>query len=88
MRKLKIVIAGITKVGIENQVLHKDEKFMDDDKPFKEYGFNSSTAKDQAPAVVQLAFRDPDFGEFDTVEVTPLSSRQEPPDAVKTVSWI
>ncbi|KAL3228685.1 hypothetical protein MRX96_023815 [Rhipicephalus microplus] len=48
-----------------------------------EYGLNSSTAKAQAPATVGLAFRDPDTGKFEPLEVTPLSSPPELPDVMK-----
>ncbi|XP_077500365.1 transcription elongation factor elongin B [Amblyomma americanum] len=83
VRELKKMIAGITKVAPENQVLYKDDQCMDDNKVLTEYGLNSSTAKAQAPATVGLAFRDPDTGKFEPLEVTPLSSPPELPDVMK-----
>ncbi|CAN8004035.1 hypothetical protein HPB47_026285 [Ixodes persulcatus] len=83
VRELKKMIAGITKVAPENQMLYKDEQCMDDNKMLTEYGLNSSTAKAQAPATVGLAFRDPDSGKFENLDVTPLSSPPELPDVMK-----
>ncbi|XP_050023714.1 elongin-B [Dermacentor andersoni] len=83
VRELKKMIAGITKVAPENQVLYKDDQCMDDNKVLTEYGLNSSTAKAQAPATVGLVFRDPDTGKFEPLEVTPLSSPPELPDVMK-----
>ncbi|KAF6213623.1 hypothetical protein GE061_011344 [Apolygus lucorum] len=75
--ELKRIIEGILKVPPENQILfNKDNVPMEDDKSLAEYGLTSIVAKAQCPATVGLAIR-MDNGEFEPLEVTPLSS---PPD--------
>ncbi|XP_064476307.1 elongin-B-like [Ornithodoros turicata] len=83
VKELKKMIAGITKIAPENQTLFKDEQCMDDNKNLTDYGLNSGTAKAQAPATVGLAFRDPESGKFEPLDITPLSSPPELPDVMK-----
>ncbi|KAH6946360.1 hypothetical protein HPB50_013308 [Hyalomma asiaticum] len=73
VRELKKMIAGITKVAPEDQVLYKGDHCMDDGWVLAQCGIDSSTAKPPSPAVLVLAFRDPLTGEFEPLEVTPYS---------------
>lgn len=82
LRELNMMIAGITKVGPENQMLYGDEPCMDNNKTLGEYG---STAKEEASPTVHFNLRDPGIGKFKTIEVTLLSSPPELPYSVKTV---
>lgn len=82
------MVAGITKVGPENQLFYEDEQCMEKDKPLTKYDLNGSTAKARAPAAVPLAFRDPCSVKFETVEVAPLSSPPELPDVMKIVALV
>ncbi|KAH6940092.1 hypothetical protein HPB50_024712 [Hyalomma asiaticum] len=74
VHELKKMIAGITKVAPENQVLYKDDQCLDDEKVLADCGIKSSTAKPGTPAVLVLAFRDPLTGKFEPLEVTPYST--------------
>ncbi|KAH6944744.1 hypothetical protein HPB50_004770 [Hyalomma asiaticum] len=73
VRELKKMIAGITKVAPENQVLYKGDQCLEDEKVLADFGIHSSTAKPPSPAVLVLAFRDPLTGKFEPLEVTPYS---------------
>lgn len=64
MRKLNIMIPGIIKVGLENQMPRKDEQCMDDDRPSRCMAGTEAPPRYQATATVRLVFRDLGFGQF------------------------
>ncbi|KAK7475671.1 hypothetical protein BaRGS_00033097 [Batillaria attramentaria] len=81
--EVKKIIEGILKIIPENQKLYKDEAPMtDDNKTLGDYGFTSATARAQAPATMGLTFKKDD-GEWEALEITPLSSPPELPDVMK-----
>ncbi|XP_014239388.1 elongin-B isoform X2 [Cimex lectularius] len=82
--ELKRIIEGILKVPPENQQLfNKDNQLMEDDKTLADYGMISSIAKAQCPATVGLAIR-MDNGDFEPLEISPLSSPPDLPYVMKT----
>lgn len=82
--ELKRIIEGILKVPPENQQLfNKDNVLMEDDKSLGDYGLTSSVAKAQSPATVGLAIR-MENGEFEPLEITPLSSPPDLPSSMKS----
>nr|CAG4650646.1 EOG090X0JP1 [Sida crystallina] len=80
--ELKKIIQGITKVAPENQRLYRDERIMEDNRCLADYGLISTTARAQSPASLSLAYR-ADTGDFEAVDITPLSSPPELPDVMK-----
>lgn len=76
------MVQGITKKTPEDLRLFKDDQTLDDNKTLGDYGFTSSTARAQAPATVGMAYRSDD-GEFEALEVAPLSTPPELPDVMK-----
>lgn len=83
MGDVKKIIDGILKVPAENQRLFKDDAPMSDDhKTLGEYGYTSTVARAQAPASIGLVFRGED-GEWETLDISPLSSPPELPDVMK-----
>ncbi|KAK6191536.1 elongin-B [Patella vulgata] len=80
---VKRIVEGILKVSPENQRLYKDDTLLgDDNKTLSDCGFTSATARAQAPATIGLATRKED-GEFDNLDITPLSNPPELPDVMK-----
>lgn len=69
-------------VVAEDQKLFKDDQPLDDNKTLGDYGFTFATARAQAPATIGLACKQDD-GEFEQLEITPLSSPPELPDVMK-----
>ncbi|XP_076108277.1 elongin-B-like isoform X1 [Mytilus galloprovincialis] len=82
VHEVKRIVEGILKVRPEDQRLYKDDQPLDDNKTLGDYGFTFATARAQAPATIGLAFRQDD-GEFEALEVTPLSNPPELPDVMK-----
>ncbi|XP_060067841.1 elongin-B-like [Ylistrum balloti] len=82
VHEVKKIIEGILKTRPDDQKLYKDDQPLDDNKTLGDYGFTFATARAQAPATIGLAFRQED-GEFEALEVTPLSSPPELPDVMK-----
>ncbi|KAK4012434.1 elongin-B [Daphnia magna] len=80
--ELKKIIQGITKVAPENQRLFKDDRVMEDNRCLADYGLISTTARAQSPASLSLVYR-MENGEFETIDITPLSSPPELPDVMK-----
>lgn len=80
--ELKKIIEGITKVSPDNQKIYKDETEMLNHKCLGEYALTSAIARAQAPATVGLAYR-MDNGEFEPLDITPLSNPPELPDVMK-----
>nr|CAG4636681.1 EOG090X0JP1 [Eubosmina coregoni]SVE70192.1 EOG090X0JP1 [Eubosmina coregoni] len=80
--ELKKIIQGITKVAPENQRLLKEDRVMEDSRCLADYGLISTTARAQSPASLTLTYR-LDNGDFESVDVTPLSSPPELPDVMK-----
>jgi len=80
--ELKKIIQGITKVAPENQRLFRDERVMEDSRCLADYGLISSTARAQSPASLSLVYRT-ETGDFESVDITPLSSPPELPDVMK-----
>ena len=80
--ELKKMVQGITKKSPDDMKLFKEEQPLDDNKALADYGFTSSTARAQAPATIGLAFRGDD-GEFEPLEIAPLSTPPELPDVMK-----
>jgi len=80
--ELKKKVEGILKRCPEDQRLYKEEQPLDDNKTLGDCGFTSSTARAQDPATIGLSFR-ADDGEFEALDVTPLSSPPELPDVMK-----
>ncbi|BES92170.1 unnamed protein product [Nesidiocoris tenuis] len=82
--ELKKIIEGILKVPPENQQLfNKDNIVMEDDQSLAEYGLSSLVAKAQCPVTVGLAIR-MENGEFEPLEITPLSAPPDLPYAMKS----
>lgn len=82
VHEVKKIVEGILKVRPEDQRLYKDDQLLDDNKSLGDCGFTSATARAQAPATIGLAFRQED-GEFELMDITPLSSPPELPDVMK-----
>jgi len=83
MGDVKRMVEGILKVAPENMRLYKDETVLQDDKKsLADYGFTAAVARAQAPATIGLVFRKED-GEWETLEIHPLSSPPELPDVMK-----
>lgn len=82
VHEVKRIVEGILKIRPEDQKLYKDDQPLDDNKTLGDYGFTFATARAQAPATVGLAIRQED-GEFEGLEITPLSSPPELPDVMK-----
>jgi len=80
--ELKKMIQGITKRSPDDMRLFKDEQPLEDNKALGDCGFTSSTARAQAPACIGLSFR-ADDGEFEALEIAPLSTPPELPDVMK-----
>lgn len=80
---VKRIIEGIAKVAPENQRLFREEQPMtDDNKSLGDYGLNTNNAKAQSPATLGLVYKKDD-GEWETLEIMPLSSPPELPDVMK-----
>lgn len=79
---VKKIVEGILKIRPEDQKLFKDDQPLDDNKTLGDYGFTFATARAQAPATIGLACKQDD-GEFEQLEITPLSSPPELPDVMK-----
>ncbi|XP_064101631.1 elongin-B-like isoform X2 [Macrobrachium nipponense] len=84
VRELKKIIQGIMKVEPENQQLmnERGSEVFDDEKQLSDYNLTAQTARAQSPATVALVFRQ-DNGEFENLEITPLSSPPELPEVMK-----
>ncbi|XP_005098556.1 elongin-B [Aplysia californica] len=83
MSDVKKIIDGILKVAPENQRLFKEDTPMSDDhKTLADYGYTSTVARAQAPATIGLVFRQDD-GEWESLDIHPLSSPPELPDVMK-----
>lgn len=81
--ELKKIIEGILKIPPVNQQLsNKDNVVMIDNRLLCDYGLTSATAKAQCPAVVGLAVRQRS-GQFEPLEMTPLSIPPDLPDVMK-----
>lgn len=80
--ELKRMVQGITKRPPEDMKLYKDDQALEDNKGLGDCGFTSSTARAQAPATIGLAFRI-DEGDFEPLEIAPLSTPPELPDVMK-----
>lgn len=80
--ELKKMLQGITKKPPEDNRLYKDDQPLEDNKTLGDYGFTSSTARAQAPATIGLVFRQDD-GEFEPLEIAPLSTPPELPDVMR-----
>lgn len=81
--EVKKIIEGILKIIPENQKLYKDEVPMtDDNKTLGDYGYTSATARAQAPATMGLTFKKDD-GEWEGLEISPLSQPPDLPDVMK-----
>ncbi|CAG0912633.1 unnamed protein product [Notodromas monacha] len=81
--ELKKIVQGMLKVAPANQKLTKDDCVMEDHKSLSDYGLSFHSARAQNPAIIGLAFRDEMTGEFEPLEVTPLSVPPELPDVMK-----
>ncbi|KAJ8313119.1 hypothetical protein KUTeg_010492 [Tegillarca granosa] len=80
IRRKKVTIFTDAK---ESTTVHEVKRIpLDDNKTLGDYGFTFATARAQAPATVGLAIRQED-GEFEGLEITPLSSPPELPDVMK-----
>merc|ERR1719397_228833 len=80
---VKRIIEGIVKIPPENQRLFRDgTPLTDDNKTLGEYGLNTNNAKAQAPATLGLVNKKPD-GEWETLDIKPLSNPPELPDVMK-----
>jgi transcription elongation factor B subunit 2 len=82
--EVKKMIEGILKKSAEDQRLFdKNNEIMDDSKQISEYGYLASIAKAQSPEPIGLAFKIDGREEFETLEITPLSTPPDLPDVMK-----
>ncbi|XP_076434739.1 elongin-B-like [Babylonia areolata] len=80
---VKRIVEGITKVPPENQRLFReDQALTDDNKCLGDYGLNTNNAKAQSPATLGLTYKKED-GEWEQLDIQPLSSPPELPDVMK-----
>ncbi|KAL3857599.1 hypothetical protein ACJMK2_012279 [Sinanodonta woodiana] len=82
VHEVKKIIEGVLKIRPEDQRLYKDDQLLDDNKSLGDCGFTSATARAQAPATIGLAAREAN-GEFELLDINPLSSPPELPDVMK-----
>ncbi|KAK2175709.1 hypothetical protein NP493_710g01013 [Ridgeia piscesae] len=80
--EMKKMLQGITKKLPEDMRLFKDDQPLEDHKTLGDCGFTSSTARAQAPATIGLSYKQDD-GDFEQLEVAPLSTPPELPDVMK-----
>ncbi|KAI0241969.1 Elongin-B [Lamellibrachia satsuma] len=80
--EMKRMLQGITKKLPEDMRLFKDDQTLEDHKTLGDCGFTSSTARAQAPATIGLSYK-LDDGDFEPLEVAPLSTPPELPDVMK-----
>jgi len=80
--EVKRMIEGITKRKPDDQLLIKDDMSLDNDKSLGDYNLNTQTAKAQMPASIGLCFGE--NGNFEPLDITPLSVPPELPDSMKT----
>jgi len=73
------------KVDVEDQQLMNERgtEIFDDNKQLSDYNLNAQTARAQSPATVALVFRQESTGEFESVEISALSSPPELPEVMK-----
>lgn len=85
VRELKRIIQGITKRDPEDQQLSNERgtEIFEDDKHLAEYNLTAQNARAQSPATVGLVFRQ-ENGDFEPLEITPLSSPPELPEVMKS----
>jgi len=81
--ELKKMLQGICKHSPEDIQLMKEDQPLDDNKTIGDNGFTSSTARAQAPATIGMTFRKEADGEFEPLEIAPLSTPPELPDVMK-----
>lgn len=84
VKELKKIIQGIMKVEPDDQQLmnERGSEIFDDDKLLSDYNLTAQTARAQMPATVALSFRQ-DNGEFESLEISALSSPPELPEVMK-----
>jgi len=84
VKQLKKIIQGIMNVEPENQQLMNESgtEIFEDDKQLSDYNITSQTAHGMTPATVALSFRQ-DNGEFESLEITAVSSPPELPEIMK-----
>ena len=85
---VKRMLEGIMKRAPDDQRLYKLTKdqplLMEDSKPLSEYGYTHMTARAQLPETIGLAFRLGDKDEFESLEITPVSTPPDLPDVMKS----
>ena len=88
--EVKKIIEGILKKSPEDQRLYKivkDQQIaMDDSKQLSEYGYTHTTARAQLPETIGLVYRtgtNGDKDEFESLEITPVSTPPDLPDVMK-----
>eukprot|EP00112_Aurelia_sp_Birch-Aquarium-sp1_P013907 Seg298.10 transcript_id=Seg298.10/GoldUCD/mRNA.D3Y31 product=Elongin-B protein_id=Seg298.10/GoldUCD/D3Y31 len=88
--EIKKMIQGITRKAPEEQQLYLDseKKLMEDNKTLGDYGITNQTAKAQSPALLVVAYYQNEEGDFEQIEVAPLSQPPEPPEVMKQESSI
>ncbi|KAL8589487.1 hypothetical protein ACOMHN_061698 [Nucella lapillus] len=83
LMEVKKIIEGITKIQPDNQRLFREDMAMtDDNKTLGDYGLNTNNAKAQNPATLGLIYKKED-GEWEQLEINPLSNPPELPDVMK-----
>ncbi|RXG70401.1 Transcription elongation factor B polypeptide 2 [Armadillidium vulgare] len=85
VRELKRILQGILKIEPENQRLSNEtgSDIFADEKSLADYNLTGAVAHAQNPATVGLCFR-VDNGEFEQLDITPLSSPPELPEVMKS----
>eukprot|EP00112_Aurelia_sp_Birch-Aquarium-sp1_P000236 Seg1019.11 transcript_id=Seg1019.11/GoldUCD/mRNA.D3Y31 product=Elongin-B protein_id=Seg1019.11/GoldUCD/D3Y31 len=88
--EIKKMIQGITRKAPEEQQLYLDseKKLMEDNKTLGDYGITNQTAKAQSPALLVVAYYQNEEGDFEQIDVAPLSQPPEPPEVMKQESSI
>jgi len=84
--QIKLMVEGILKRPPGEQCLYSGQDEMADDKTLIDYGFTSTEARAQSPGELGLAFKDPETGVFETLDIHSLSTPPELPDVMKLPS--
>ena len=82
--EIKKIIEGILKKSADEQRLYdKNNQIMDDSRQISDYGYLANTSKAQSPEQIALVFKLEGRDEFESIEITQLSTPPDLPDVMK-----